>query len=187
MRVPSFLDDNRVPFETIVHPPAFTATKRARVLHVPGKRLAKCVLLAGPGGHLLAILPATHQIDLEVLADKLSGPVRLAGSEDIPEIFRDCEWGTLVPFGSLYGLPSLLDNSFDPDSQLVFEAHTHAMAISMLCRDLERLEKPRRLAFARRGTLSAINQMTCVIAEAAGAGPIPNSRLGAARTSCRRG
>jgi Ala-tRNA(Pro) deacylase len=150
VRVPNYLTDLHVPFETVVHPPAFTATKRARILHVPGKLLAKSVLLAGPRGHVLAILPATHQIDLAVAAEALEGPVRLARVEEISEVFRDCEWGVLVPFGTLYGLPTILDESFDSEALLIFEAHLHALAIRMLCRDFERLEKPRRIAFARR-------------------------------------
>jgi len=172
MRVPSFLTEQHVPFETIVHPPTFTASKRARFLHVPGKHLAKCVLLevvgptcrVGPVADgtyiaevlpgrqdlLLAILPATHHVDLRMVADNVGGPVSLARGEEIPEVFRDCEWGGLVPFGSLYGLPSLLDDSFDPEAFLVFEAHLHAVAIRMRCRDFERLENPRRLSFARR-------------------------------------
>src|SRR5207247_11358979 len=77
------------------------------------------------------------------------GPVRLASREEIREIFRDCEWGVLVPFGTLYGLPTLLDESYDAEALLVFECHLHSIAIRMRCRDFEQLEKPRRLAFAR--------------------------------------
>ena len=59
MRVPQFLSDHDVPFETMVHAPAFTAQKRAKVLHLPGRQIAKTVLLAGPTGQFLAVLPAT--------------------------------------------------------------------------------------------------------------------------------
>jgi Ala-tRNA(Pro) deacylase len=152
MRVPNYLADLHVPFETVVHPPAYTATKRARVMHVPGKWLAKCVLLAGPHGYVLAILPATHVIELTAVAQALGGPVRLARVEEIADVFRDCEWGTLVPFGTLYGMPTILDESLDTEGTLIFEAHLHALAIRMRCRDFERLEQPRRFAFARRVT-----------------------------------
>ena len=150
MRVPSFLAQQHVPFDTLVHQPAFTATRRARFLHVPGKHLAKCVLLASVPGNILGIVPATHQVCLEAVAGYLGWPVRLARSEEVAEVFRDCEWGGLVPFGSLYNLPTLLDDSFDSESVLVFEAHQHAVAIRMRCKDFERLEKPRRLPFATR-------------------------------------
>jgi Ala-tRNA(Pro) deacylase len=149
MRVPEFLREQEVAFEALLHPPAFTAQKRARQLHVPGRQLAKSVLLTGPAGLLLAVLPATHQVDLEALAGKLGGPVRLATGDEVAGIFRDCEWGVLTPFGRLYGLPTLLDESIAPEGLMVFEAHRHAFTIRMLCHDYERLERPRRLRFAR--------------------------------------
>jgi Ala-tRNA(Pro) deacylase len=150
MRVPLYLREQEVPFETLLHAPAFTAQKRAHRLHVPGKLLAKSVLLAGPTGYVLAVLPATCRVDLPAVAAAVGGPVRLARADEVAEVFRDCEWGVLSPFGTLYGLPTLLDASFEPDTIIVFEAHLHAITIRMRCRDLERLERPRRLAFARR-------------------------------------
>jgi Ala-tRNA(Pro) deacylase len=150
MRVPEFLRAQEVAFETVLHAPAFTAQKRAKCLHVPGRNLAKSVLLSGPRGHVLAVLPATHQVDLAALAQALGGPVRLAASAEVGAVFRDCEWGVLTPFGTLYGLPTLLDSSIDPDGHIIFEAHLHVTAIRMRCRDFERLERPRRLPFARR-------------------------------------
>jgi Ala-tRNA(Pro) deacylase len=150
LRVPDFLRDQGVAFETIVHPPAFTAQRRARVLHVPGKQLAKSVLLQGPEGAVLAVLPATHVVDLDALAKALGAPVRLASEAEVAEVFRDCEWGVRSPFGTLYGLHTLLDDSLDPDAFIVFEAHLHAVTIRIRCRDFERVERPRRLQFARR-------------------------------------
>jgi Ala-tRNA(Pro) deacylase len=150
MRVPLFLADNRVAFETLYHAPAYTAQRRARYLHIPGRQLVKSVLLRAPAGYLVAVLPADARVDLAALGQTLGGPVRLASAEEIPEVFRDCEWGALSPFGSLYGLATVLDESLDPETMILFEGHSHAEAIRMCCRDFERLERPRRLRFARR-------------------------------------
>ena len=150
MRVPDFLSEQHVPFETMLHPPAFTAQKRARFLHVPGKQVAKCVLLIGPRGYLLAILPATHHVDTEKLAAVLEGPVRLADDREIADIFRDCEWGVVPPFGTLYEITTLLDTDLNPEAFIVFETNYHAEAIRMRCRDFIELERPRRLSFSRR-------------------------------------
>jgi Ala-tRNA(Pro) deacylase len=150
MRVPLFLADNRVPFETLYHAPAYTAQRRARYLHVPGRQLVKSVLLRAPAGYLVAVLSADARVDLAALEQTLGGPVRLASAEEIPEVFRDCEWGALSPFGSLYGLATVLDDALDPAVMIVFEGHSHAEAIRMRCRDFECLERPRRLRFARR-------------------------------------
>ena len=149
MRVPLFLADQRVAFETLVHPPAFTAQKRAKYLRVPGRELAKSVLLAGPAGYYLAVLPATHQVDTDAVGRELGGRFRLADDGQVAAVFRDCEWGALAPFGTLYGIPTILDDSLAADSPIVFEAHVHGIAIRMRCRDFERLEKPRRFRFAR--------------------------------------
>ena len=84
MRVPQFLTEQFVKFETIVHPPAFTAQKRARFLHIPGSQVAKSVLLRGPQGFFLAVLPATHHVDAERLATQLGGAVRLRRAKKLP-------------------------------------------------------------------------------------------------------
>ena len=155
MRVAEFLQQRQVPFETLLHPPAFTAQKRAKVLRLSGSQVAKSVLLTGPAGYFLAVLPATHQVDVEALGVIVGGPVRFAGGREIIALFRDCEWGVLEPFGSLYGLPTFLDESLNGESAIVFESHTHAAAIRMRCRDYEQLERPRRLSFAHKTELGS--------------------------------
>ena len=94
------------------------------------------------------MLPATRQIDPFRLANHLGGPVRLADDREIARVFRDCEWGVVPPFGTLYGLRTLLDDSLAPDDMLIFEGNTHVEAVRVRCADFERLEKPRRLSFA---------------------------------------
>lgn len=148
MRVSRFLVERHVAHETIVHPPAFTAQKRARFLRIPGQQVAKHVLLVGPEGYFVAILPACRHVDTEALSRQLGGPVRLAEDREIAAVFRDCEWGIVAPFGTLYDLPTVLDESISPDSRVVFEGDSHAVAIRMLCRDFEQLERPRRMPFS---------------------------------------
>lgn len=150
VRIAEMLAERQVAFESLLHPPAFTAQKRAKYLHVSGSRVAKSVLLRGRSSYLLAVLPATHQIDTALLARLLDQPVRLASAREMAEVFRDCEWGVVPPFGTLYGLPSLLDDSISPDALMVFETHTHVEAIRLRCQDFEQLERPRRLSFGRK-------------------------------------
>jgi Ala-tRNA(Pro) deacylase len=149
MRVAEFLAEQRIPFESVLHPPAYTAVNRAKFLHVPGAHVAKCVLLAGPAGLFLAVLPATRQIDMEALARHLGGSVRLAEEHEVSRVFGDCEWGVASPFGSHYGIPTVLEESVPANAQIVVEGNSHAEAIRICGGDFERLEKPRRLRFAR--------------------------------------
>jgi Ala-tRNA(Pro) deacylase len=148
MRVADFLADKTVSYETLLHPPAFTAQKRAKFLRLSGHQVAKSVLLYGPQGFFLAVVPASLHVDTDRVAEAIGGPVRLADNDEVARLFWDCEWGVVPPFGSLYDLSTVLDDLFAPDTLMVFEANSHGEAIRMLCRDYERLVKPRRLRFA---------------------------------------
>jgi Ala-tRNA(Pro) deacylase len=147
MRLADYLQNARIDHEFMAHAPAFSATRRAKQLHVPGRQVAKCVLLEGPRGYFLAVLPAVDKIDTRRLAAALGGPVRLAREAEVAATFRDCEWGVVPPFATLYGLPTVLEASIDPETLLIFEGQTHVEAIRLSCGDFERLERPRRLRF----------------------------------------
>jgi Ala-tRNA(Pro) deacylase len=143
-----FLADQDMPFETLVHPPAYTSVRLAKRLHISGRLVAKSVLLVCPGGYYLAVLPATLRVDFKAIGQNLGNPVRLARDDEIADLFNDCEQGTLSPFGRLYGISTLLDDSFAPAAQLVFGVQRHSLTIRMRCQDFERVEQPRRFRFA---------------------------------------
>jgi Ala-tRNA(Pro) deacylase len=149
MRTADYLADQQVPFALLLHAPAFTASKRARYLRVAGRDVAKAVLLVGPEGPFLAVLPATQIIDLDLLTHHWGGPIRLARAEEAARLFFDCEWGAASAFGNLYGLPTLLDAGMAPDAWVVFEAGSHFEDVRLYCDDFERLSGALRLAFAR--------------------------------------
>lgn len=148
MDLTDYLNRQRVPFEFLHHPPAFTAPRRAEYLRLPGDQVAKAVLLHARDSFLLAVLPSTRQLDADRLARTLGSTVRLATSDELAERFPNCECGRVPAFGSLYGLEVLLEETIPADSWLVFEGQTCVEAIRMRCRDYEWLESPRRLALA---------------------------------------
>jgi len=149
MRLDELLTSRHVPFDRMPHRPAYTANRMAQALHVPGKDVAKTVLLRTGHGHVLAVVPATHHVDLDqVRRDLGEERVELAPEEEMDRLFPDCERGAIPPFGSLYHLPTLVDESLTQDEQIVFEAHNHQEAIRMAYRDYEALEHPRKGHFA---------------------------------------
>ena len=154
MHVSDYLQDCEVPFETVLHPPAFTAQKRARFLHVSGRQVVKCVVLSSRRGFHVAVLRSTDHIDLTALERRLGASIRLATPEEMAEQLTDCGRGAATPFGSLYGLRTLLEDRINPDDLIIFEAQQHHIAVRMLCRDFERLEKPMRCRFARNDTMA---------------------------------
>lgn len=151
MRIDEHLNNRHIPFEILHHRPAFTANRIAQVLHVKGKEMAKTVLLRTDHGHVLAVLPATHRVDLDRLGQDLGEEhVAMAPEEDMDQLFPDCERGAIPPFGSLYQLRTVVDESLLRDEAIVFEAQNHEEAIRMKYCDYEAMEHPRMGHFAYR-------------------------------------
>jgi Ala-tRNA(Pro) deacylase len=138
-----YLQSRHVWFETLLHCPAPTASKRAKMVHITGRRVAKGVLVKAPGGDALVVLPATHRIDLERLAGVLGEKdVRIATENEVERVFANCELGALPPFGRMYGLRTVVDLSLDSTGEFVFLANTRHEGIRMRYRDYAAIEEP---------------------------------------------
>lgn len=149
MKVQQFLDQQGVSFEVLPHEPTYSAQRMAQAVHVPGDNVAKTVLLKADGQFILAVLPATHQIHLEMARDALAAhTLELASEDELAHVFADCELGALPPFGSQYGLETLVDASLSEDDDIVFEGNAHREAFRMKYRQFEELENPQVAVFA---------------------------------------
>jgi Ala-tRNA(Pro) deacylase len=151
MRFEDLLVSRHIPFQRLPHRRTYTANRLAQALHVKGREVAKTVLVKSDHGPILAVLPATHHIDLEQLCEDLGEEhVELASEEEMERLFPDCECGAVPPFGSLYQVPTIMDDSLAADETIVFEGPHHEEAIRMALRDYEAVEHPRRGHFAHR-------------------------------------
>jgi Ala-tRNA(Pro) deacylase len=153
MNITAFLDERRCWYERVPHTPTYSAQRLAQTLHVPGREVAKTVLLRAnlDGGHqfVVAVLPANKQIDFNRTAKLFSGgKVQLATEVEIGEHCPDCEFGVLPPFGSRYGMKTIVDSSLAEDEEIWFEGNTHNEAVRMKFEDFQRLEKPQIAPFA---------------------------------------
>ena len=150
-RLEEYLRENRVPFETQHHPRAVTAQEVAATEHVPGKLLAKTVMLLADGQMVMLALPAPYQVDLEKAAAALGvKEARLAEEDDFEDTFPDCEVGAMPPFGNLYGVPVYVEESLAEDDMIIFRSGTHTDTMSVSYADFERLVEPTAAEFARR-------------------------------------
>jgi len=143
------LNNRQIRFEKLHHQPAYTANRIAQALHVRGREMAKSVLLRTKHGFVLAVIPATHRVDLEEVRDCLGEKVEIATEEEMATLSPDCERGAMPPFGSLYHLETLVDDTLAKDQEIVFEGQTHGDAIRMAYQDFEAVEQPRMGHFAR--------------------------------------
>ncbi|MHC4940278.1 MAG: aminoacyl-tRNA deacylase [Planctomycetota bacterium] len=142
-KLKSYLDENKVHYHILAHHERFTAPEIAQALHVPGRMLAKVVLIKADDRELVVTLDANSQIDLEALGEAIGATkVELATEEEIRQRFPDCEVGAMPPFGNLYDLPVVVDAPLTNDEEIVFEAGNHHEAIKLAYTDFERLVHP---------------------------------------------
>jgi len=148
-RVKEFLDKQNVSYQHDVHRTAYTAQEVAAEEHVPGKMMAKAIILKVDDRLAMAVLPATARADLAALgASAGARDVRLATEFEFTGLFPDCEVGAMPPFGNLYGLPVFVEESLTQDPEIVFNAGTHQDAIRMKYGDFARLVHPQVVRFA---------------------------------------
>lgn len=156
-RLEAYLRENQVAFEAQHHPTAFTAQAVAQSEHIPGRFLAKVVMVVADGELAMLVLPATNRVDVShvaVLLDVQS--VRLADEAEFADTFSDCEVGAMPPFGNLYGVPVYVDKALSEDDIIFFQAGTHTDTMSMKYADFARLVKPTVADFKRH--LRAVGQ-----------------------------
>ncbi|MBZ5699890.1 MAG: Hsp20 family protein [Acidobacteriia bacterium] len=156
-RLKSHLDQAKISYSQISHALTYSAQDAASIMHVPGKEVAKTVMLRTGEKTLLAVLPASFQINMNKLASIVGSGVRLATEAECNTLFPDCEPGAVPPFGELYGLPVYLDESLAEDPEIVFSVGTHSDAIRMGSADFVHLAKPKICSFADEGSRSILS------------------------------
>jgi Ala-tRNA(Pro) deacylase len=131
-RLQAYLDREWVHYDVLPHPEAFRAAEIAHTLHTPEKEMAKVVIVKVQERFVMAVLPASWNVNLDRLRTVLATPhLRLATEDEIKDLFPNCEVGAMPPFGNLYGLPVYVDQSLTEDKEIVFQAGTHSDAIRM--------------------------------------------------------
>ena len=137
----------------LVHPhrEVFTPQEVAQITHVPGRCLAKSVVVCNAeGGHLLYVLPAPEHVRLDLFR-RLARleHLQFATEAEIAPLFPDCELGAEPPIGRLYNMPTLMDESLVADARVMFCAGTHRDAITMTLTEYRRVAQPEMGYFGR--------------------------------------
>ncbi len=143
------LDEQNIRYLGINHSPAYTAREVAASTFVPRREFAKTVIVDLDGEKVIAVLSASHHVDLDALRNLAHARrARLATEEEFEALFPDCEVGTMPPFGSLYGTRVFVDRLVTEVDDLCFNAGSHEQVLRMECRDYLDLEQPAVGAFA---------------------------------------
>ena len=139
----SYLDTNQVKYTIITHSPEYTAQEIAASAHIPGKDLAKTVIVKIDGNFAMAVLPASMHVSLTRLKEAAgAGDAEIASETEFEKLFPDCELGAMPPFGNLYDMPVFAARELTEDDEIAFSAGTHSELVQLAYSDFDRLVHP---------------------------------------------
>ncbi len=148
-KLKDFLDSNNIKYTTLSHSQAYTAQQIAASAHIPGKELAKTVMVKIDGKMAMAVLPASFKVDFELLKKAAgAGNIELAGEQEFEDMFPECDIGAMPPFGNLYGMEVFVAEKLAEGEEIAFNAGSHTELIRLAYKDFERLVKPKVVNFS---------------------------------------
>lgn len=147
--VRQYLDAAGIHYDVVEHPYTASSMQTAAAAHVPGDHVAKGVVLEDDQGCIVAVIPATHYVELGRLDESLHRHLRFAPEDKIASLFRDCEVGAVPAVGEAYGYKTIWDDSLVQSGEVYFEAGDHTDLVHIKGSDLQQM-----LAKADHGRIS---------------------------------
>ncbi len=143
-KLKDYLEKNQVSYEVGIHQEVFTAQEIAAAQHVPGREMAKVVMVKADGKMVMLVLPASYRVELRKLKDVLDcKKVGMAKEKEFQDLFPDCEVGAMPPFGNLYNMEVWVDKVLTEDASIVFQAGNHIETMRIKYSDYVRLVNPK--------------------------------------------
>jgi Ala-tRNA(Pro) deacylase len=126
-----YLAAENIQYAEIPHDRTMSSTRTAQACHVSGDRLAKAVVLRHDGGYMLAVVPASHHLNLPDLKGRLGEDLVMANETEINRLFADCAHGAVPAVGRCYGLDLIVDDSIRVQPEVYIEAGDHETLLQL--------------------------------------------------------
>ncbi len=130
-----------VPFETAHHEPTRTSEDASRIRGVEMHSGAKALVVRGhkTGAHYLCVIPADLKLDSKAVKTVFGEPVGFAS--DL-EAVTGCVPGSMPPFGSIFGLRTVVDPRLGDNETINFNAGSLTDSVRMRYDDWRNVEHP---------------------------------------------
>lgn len=126
-----YLEGRELAYDILEHSHSSSAMRIAESARIPGDQLAKPVLLGDDLSYLLAVIPATHRLELDRLNHLISRELELITEQELASTFSDCELGAIPAVGEPYGIDTLVDVALAEQEDVYFESGDHQHLIHM--------------------------------------------------------
>mgnify|MGYP001559768638 FL=1 len=149
-KILTLLKKNGCWFETFEHEPVRTSEEAAKVrpeyvLHQGAKALiVRAKISQNEKSFVMLVFPADFKFNKDKVQILLKArDIRLATEDEVNSITGGVELGGIPPFGNLFGLEVLADNSLFENEKIIFNAGDRRFSIAIKSEDYRRLIKPK--------------------------------------------
>ena len=139
-----YLEDADIDYAVQRHSRTETSCRTVEKAGISGDRFAKSVILEDEQGYLMAVVPATHHVQLGKLSRQLGRHLGLATEDELRTLFCDCEPGAVPPLGEAYQMAVIMDDSLATCPDVYFEAGDHTDLIHVGREDFRKLMRRAR-------------------------------------------
>ena len=148
-KLEEFLDGKSINYVRITHSTAYTAKQTAASAHIPGRALAKSVILKADGKMMMAVLPASRRLDLDLFREAVGvSKVEMANETEFKDMFPECDICAIPPFGNLYGMDVISEKILAENEEIAFNAGSHTELVRLSYKDFLDLVKPKVATFS---------------------------------------
>jgi aspartyl-tRNA synthetase len=148
-RILRLLKDNRLVFRKMEHKPVFTSQEASDARGTKLEEGAKALIMVGDKKPVMVVLPAHLKADTKKLKDIIKvKDLRMATPEEVKEI-TGVEIGGVPPFGNLFNIPLYVDNKFEENEKVTFNAGSHTVSVEMQYKDYLKVTNPTLADFSK--------------------------------------
>lgn len=130
-RLQSYIAEQGVTWDPVSHQASSTCMEAAHGAHIAPDRVAKAVVLKGNAGYLMAVIPASDQLNVKELGEVVADELALVSEPTLGELFADCKPGAVPPVGAAYGIRTLWDEDLGGRADVYFEGGDHQTLVHM--------------------------------------------------------
>jgi Ala-tRNA(Pro) deacylase len=147
-RIRLLLDENGAVYDVLRHEPVYTSEEAAAIRGTPLASGAKALICKGEDQVVMFVLPADRKLaNREIRRSRKWRKLRFLNRDEVLEL-TGLQPGSIPPFGSLFGLPTLCDARLGENERINFNAGDHSISVSMSYADYVRVESPELGKFA---------------------------------------
>jgi Ala-tRNA(Pro) deacylase len=158
-RLINLLDQNKIHYTVISHSDTYTSAATGAVTHIPGRAIAKTVMVRVNGEPAMSVIPGSRHLDLNSLKKELgTKEVQLMSELEFASAFPDCDIGAMPPLGVLYKLPVYVDERLSREGEIVFNAGSHHELVRLAYKEFEQLQHPKVLRIASVTTAERLEE-----------------------------